>query len=153
MASTMITSKCWGHTTHEYAFHRGPIEVAQFLSNWHFCSLKTRVEWNSVFVRVACEVASVPGRHGHVSCLCPNAFAPVSRLHIPASVCLDVALLSHPPSYVIQEKQFSLCDFGSAGGTFVRLASGVPTPLYPSMMIMLGKHQVCRSCTALYCTG
>lgn len=41
-----------------------------------------------------------------------------------------------------QEKQFSLCDFGSAGGTFVRLASGVPTPLYPSMMIMLGKHQV-----------
>ncbi|CAN0317869.1 unnamed protein product, partial [Hapterophycus canaliculatus] len=40
-----------------------------------------------------------------------------------------------------EEKQFSLCDFGSAGGTFVRLASGVPTPLYPSMMIMLGKHQ------------
>ncbi|CAM9205658.1 unnamed protein product [Ectocarpus sp. 8 AP-2014] len=41
-----------------------------------------------------------------------------------------------------EEKQFSLCDFGSAGGTFVRLASGVPTPLYPSMMIMLGKHQL-----------
>lgn len=35
-----------------------------------------------------------------------------------------------------------MCDFGSAGGTFVRLASGVPTPLYPSMMILLGKHQV-----------
>eukprot|EP00752_Nemacystus_decipiens_P007718 g6901.t1 len=40
------------------------------------------------------------------------------------------------------EKQFSLCDFGSAGGTFVRLATGVPTPLYPGMMIMLGKHQL-----------
>eukprot|EP00904_Undaria_pinnatifida_P004994 jgi/Undpi1/1624/HiC_scaffold_11.g05014.m1 len=44
--------------------------------------------------------------------------------------------------YDRDEKQFSLCDFGSAGGTFVRLASGVPTPLYPSMMIMLGKHQL-----------
>lgn len=41
-----------------------------------------------------------------------------------------------------QDKQFSLIDFGSAGGTFVRLATGVPTPMYPSMMIMLGKHQV-----------
>ncbi|CAN0400253.1 unnamed protein product [Pylaiella littoralis] len=41
-----------------------------------------------------------------------------------------------------EEKQFSLCDFGSAGGTFVRLASGAHTPLYPSMMIMLGKHQL-----------
>eukprot|EP00903_Cladosiphon_okamuranus_P019148 g17614.t2 len=41
-----------------------------------------------------------------------------------------------------EEKQFSLCDFGSAGGTFVRLATGVPTPLYPGMMIMLGKHQL-----------
>lgn len=42
----------------------------------------------------------------------------------------------------VQERQFSLCDFGSAGGTFVRLGSGVPTPLFPGMMIMLGKHQV-----------
>lgn len=56
--------------------------------------------------------------------------------------CLNEPLFSAYFLFLFQEKQFSLCDFGSAGGTFVRLASGVPTPLYPSMMIMLGKHQV-----------
>lgn len=57
-----------------------------------------------------------------------------------------VAFLRISPS---QDKRFSLCDFGSAGGTFVRLASEVPTPLYPGMMIMLGKHQV--GAAFLYC--
>lgn len=69
------------------------------LSKWHFCSLKTRVEWSFVFVRVTCEVASGPSRHRHVSWLSPNAFAPVARLNIPLSACLDVFLLSRPPSH------------------------------------------------------
>lgn len=42
----------------------------------------------------------------------------------------------------IQDNLFSLRDLGSAGGTFVRLESGVSTLLYPGMIIMLGRHQV-----------
>lgn len=63
-------------------------------------------------------------------------FAP--RFHPPNRRYVDVSL----PYLPEQDKQFSLVDFGSAGGTFVRLATGVPTPLYPGLMIMLGKHQV-----------
>lgn len=63
----------------------------------------------------------------------------------PVPTSLSTVLSSRSvrrPLHRPQEKQFSLCDFGSAGGTFVRLATGIPTPLYPGMMIMLGKHQV-----------
>ncbi|CAN0064908.1 unnamed protein product [Ectocarpus sp. 4 AP-2014] len=41
-----------------------------------------------------------------------------------------------------EDKLFSLRDLGSAGGTFVRLESGVSTLLYPGMIILLGRHQL-----------
>ncbi|KAG5187994.1 WD repeat, SAM and U-box domain-containing 1 [Tribonema minus] len=40
------------------------------------------------------------------------------------------------------DKCFKIRDEGSAGGTFVRVPYGVPKPLYPGLMIMLGKHQL-----------
>lgn len=70
---------------------------------------------------------------------------PVNRYSLVTFPPAPFLLALPAPSAFVKDKQFSLCDFGSAGGTFVRLASGVPTPLYPSMMIMLGKHQVCWS--------
>ncbi|CAM9681330.1 unnamed protein product [Phaeothamnion confervicola] len=52
-------------------------------------------------------------------------------------------------SFNEEERQFYLRDFGSAGGTFVRVPFGVPKPLAPGMMVMLGKHQV-RSAMLLF---
>lgn len=40
------------------------------------------------------------------------------------------------------EKEFKIKDFGSAGGTFLRLPFKAPRPLYPGLMIMIGKHQL-----------
>ena len=37
---------------------------------------------------------------------------------------------------------FKIKDEGSAGGTFVRIPFAAPKPLYPGLMIMLGKHQM-----------
>mmetsp|Transcript_14072 Transcript_14072/g.20798 ORF Transcript_14072/g.20798 Transcript_14072/m.20798 type:complete len:478 (+) Transcript_14072:189-1622(+) len=40
------------------------------------------------------------------------------------------------------EKIFKIKDEGSAGGTFIRIPYGISKPLFPSLMIMLGKHQL-----------
>ncbi|CAM9453747.1 unnamed protein product [Chrysoparadoxa australica] len=50
-------------------------------------------------------------------------------------------------SFDKKERKFSLRDFGSAGGTFVRVPFGVPKPLYPGIMVMLGKHQLVARAT------
>lgn len=44
--------------------------------------------------------------------------------------------------YIQSERQFRIKDKGSAGGTFIRVPFGVPKPLFPGLMIMLGKHQL-----------
>ncbi len=38
--------------------------------------------------------------------------------------------------------RFYIKDCCSAGGTYLRIAFGVPKPMYPGLMIMLGKHQL-----------
>ncbi len=38
--------------------------------------------------------------------------------------------------------RFYIKDCCSAGGTYIRIAYGVPKPMYPGLMVMLGKHQL-----------
>ncbi len=38
--------------------------------------------------------------------------------------------------------RFYIKDCCSAGGTYLRIAYGIPKPMYPGLMIMLGKHQL-----------
>lgn len=112
---------------------------------------KNRVEpiRRSVFpVGSRCDFASrfsspVPHAHRPPSTHAPTRPPSLTHPNVPPAWISGPYVLTVLCAFGEQEKQFSLIDFGSAGGTFVRLATGVPTPLYPSMMIMLGKHQVC----------